>query len=197
MGREELLQLAAAETLNARDRVHQAGLDERVGINVLALFDGIGCVAQSLQQVGIPVDRYEAVDNDSDGMGATRIAAYLNPPTPGFAGISRTLPSDVDKITEQHIIDLGPLHLVVGGSPCKDLSKARILPDRQGRRGTPGPGFGGPTGRLFRVKMRIFDWVRKHNKGCRFLAENSWFDHLPEDWEEACRGWGSRHGLTR
>ena len=190
MGREELLQLAAAETLNARDRVHQAGLDERVGINVLALFDGIGCVAQSLQQVGIPVDRYEAVDNDSDGMGATRIAAYLNPPTPGFAGISRTLPSDVDKITEQHIIDLGPLHLVVGGSPCKDLSKARILPDRQGRRGTPGPGFGGPTGRLFRVKMRIFDWVRKHNKGCRFLAENSWFDHLPEDWEEACRGLG-------
>ena len=49
VGREELLQLAAAVTLNARDRVHQAGLDERVGINVLALFDGIGCVAQSLQ----------------------------------------------------------------------------------------------------------------------------------------------------
>ena len=45
VGREELLRLAAAETLKARDRVHQAGLDERVGINVLALFDGIGCVA--------------------------------------------------------------------------------------------------------------------------------------------------------
>lgn len=129
--------------------MQQAGTSDLVGINVLALFDGIGCLAQSLRQVGVPVARYEAVDNDSDGMGATTIAAFLNPASPRFAGISRSLPQDVDKITEQHIIDMGCIHLVAGGSPCKDLSKARMLRDRRGRPGKPGPGFDGPTGRLF------------------------------------------------
>ena len=81
---------------------------------------------------------------------------------------------------------MGRIHLVAGGSPCKGLSKARMLRDRHGRPGQPGPDFDGPNGRLFRVLVTIIAWVLKHNPSnpsCKYLAENSWFDHLPEKLE--------------
>ena len=172
----------------------------RIGLVVLSLFDGISCVAQALQQLNIPVAVYEAIDSDSDDMQAPRIADYLNPPSAIFAGISRSLPNDVDKITEDHIIALvkkyGAIHLVAGGSPCKDLSKARMLPDRYGNPGKPGPGFDGPTGYLFKVKAKIIGWVMKHCPNCKYLAENSVFDHLPENWKTASDLLGKPHEIN-
>ena len=193
--REDLVARAKHIAHIARDRVRKVGAGARVGIVVLSLFDGIACVAQALQQLNIPVAAYEAVDSDSDGMRAPHIADHLNPPSAIFAGISRTLPNNVDDITEDHIIALiakhGAIHLVAGGSPCKDLSKARMLPDRHGNPGRPGPGFDGPTGYLFRVKVKIINWVMKHCPHCNYLAENSVFDHLPDNWAEACNDLGT------
>ena len=174
----------------AATRVTSLGLPHIIGINVLSCFDGIGCIAAALQRCGIPVARYEACDTDSDDKQVHKIASHMNPATPAFAGISRTLPQDIDKITEQHIIDLGPLHLLAGGPPCKDLSKARMLPDRQGRKGKPGPGFRGPTGRLFLKFIEVVKWFRKHNPDGKFLVENVVFDHIPQDWDRACKELG-------
>lgn len=184
----------------AKHRVKKLQAGARIGLVVLSLFDGIACVAQALQQLHIPVAVYEAVDLDSDGMQAPKIADYLNPPSAIFAGISRTLPNNVDDITEAHIIDLvkkyGAIHLVVGGSPCKDLSKARMLPDRHGNPGKPGPGFDGPTGYLFRKKATIMKWVLKHSPNCKYLAENSVFDHLPDNWKEAANLLGTPYEIN-
>src|SRR5699024_2959013 len=68
---------------------------------------------------------------------------------------------DVTRITEDDIKALGPIDLVVFGSPCQDLSVA-------GRR----EGIKGEQSGLFLSAIKIIEWARKHN-GCRFaLWEN-------------------------
>lgn len=68
---------------------------------------------------------------------------------------------DVTRITEKQIADLGPIDLVIFGSPCQDLSVAG------NRRGLDGERSG-----LFIDAMRIIRWARKYN-GLRFaLWEN-------------------------
>ena len=73
---------------------------------------------------------------------------------------------DVTKITEKQIKALGPIDLVVGGSPCQDLS---IAGKRAGLRTEEGEMT---RSGLFDHQMRIFEIARKNN-GCRFcLWEN-------------------------
>ena len=68
---------------------------------------------------------------------------------------------DVSKITEDDIALLGPVDLVVFGSPCQDLSVA-------GQR----KGLAGARSGLFFDCMRVFGWAREHC-GSRFaLWEN-------------------------
>lgn len=69
---------------------------------------------------------------------------------------------DVTKITEEQIAGLGHFDILVGGSPCQDLSLAG---KRAGMRNDDGS-----TTRsgLFDEQMRIFEIARKNN-GCRYL----------------------------
>lgn len=64
----------------------------------------------------------------------------------------------VTDITEEHIAALGPIDLVVGGSPCQDLSVA-------GKRA----GLAGARSGLFAHQMRIFHAAR-HLCGARWLV---------------------------
>ncbi|MDM7321753.1 MAG: DNA cytosine methyltransferase [Gammaproteobacteria bacterium] len=57
---------------------------------------------------------------------------------------------DVTQITDARIEALGPIDVVVGGSPCQDLSVA-------GKR----KGLAGPHSRLFHEQMRIFHAARR------------------------------------
>ena len=81
MWREDLIKRAHDIQKRAQTRVHLAAIGQLVGITAVSLFDGIACLAQALQKARVPVQRYEAVDNDSDGMGAPGIADHLNPAT--------------------------------------------------------------------------------------------------------------------
>lgn len=73
---------------------------------------------------------------------------------------------DVTKITEEQIKALGPIDLLVGGSPCQDLS---VAGKRAGLRNDDGSLT---RSGLFDHQMRIFEIARKYN-GCRFcLWEN-------------------------
>lgn len=68
---------------------------------------------------------------------------------------------DITKVTEADIAMLGPIDLVVFGSPCQDLSVA-------GKR----KGLDGARSGLFFAAMQIVEWARKWG-GCRFaLWEN-------------------------
>lgn len=69
---------------------------------------------------------------------------------------------DVTKITEEQIKALGPIDLVVGGSPCQDLS---IAGKRAGMKNEDGSVT---RSGLFGEQMRIFEIARIHN-GCRYL----------------------------
>ena len=69
---------------------------------------------------------------------------------------------DVTKITQEMIIALGHIDIVVGGSPCTDLS---VAGKRAGLRNKDGSVT---RSGLFDEQVRIFEIARKHN-GCRYL----------------------------
>ena len=68
---------------------------------------------------------------------------------------------DVTKITDEQIAALGPIDVVVGGSPCQDLSVA-------GKRA----GLAGARSSLFHHQARIFDAARAHCGARWLLWEN-------------------------
>jgi len=65
---------------------------------------------------------------------------------------------DVTRITDRMIADLGPIDIVIGGSPCQDLSVA-------GKRA----GLAGERSSLFHEQVRIFDAAAAFC-GARFLV---------------------------
>ncbi|XP_077345235.1 DNA (cytosine-5)-methyltransferase 3A isoform X2 [Lithobates pipiens] len=86
--------------------------DKRKPVRVLSLFDGIATGLLVLRDLGIQVDRYIAseVCEDSITVGMVRHQGKIM-----YVG-------DVRNITRKHIQEWGPFDLVIGGSPCNDLS---------------------------------------------------------------------------
>ncbi|KAM8953350.1 DNA (cytosine-5)-methyltransferase 3A-like [Pelodytes ibericus] len=114
--------------------------DKRKPIRVLSLFDGIATGLLVLKDLGIQVDRYIAseVCEDSITVGMVRHQGKIM-----YVG-------DVRNITHRHIQEWGPFDLVIGGSPCNDLSI--VNPARKGL-------FEG-TGRLFFEFYRLLHEAR-------------------------------------
>ncbi|XP_061552059.1 DNA (cytosine-5)-methyltransferase 3B-like [Phycodurus eques] len=103
--------------------------DQRRTIRVLSLFDGIATGYLVLRDLGFKVDHYVAseVCEDSISVGVVRHEGKIQ------------YVHDVRNITRKNIQEWGPFDLVIGGSPCNDLSI--VNPARKGL-------FEG-TGRLF------------------------------------------------
>jgi len=87
-------------------------------MNVLSLFDGISCAYVGLQRAGIDVAKYYASEIDKHAVTISK----KHVPTRIDLGDVRTIQSLDDRID-----------LLVGGSPCQDLSIAK-----KGRRGLEG-----------------------------------------------------------
>ncbi|XP_051912872.1 DNA (cytosine-5)-methyltransferase 3B-like isoform X2 [Hippocampus zosterae] len=102
--------------------------EQRRPIRVLSLFDGIATGYLVLRDLGFKVDQYVAseVCEDSISVGVVRHEGKIQ------------YVHDVRDITRKNIQEWGPFDLVIGGSPCNDLSI--VNPARKGL-------FG--TGRLF------------------------------------------------
>ncbi|XP_059368114.1 DNA (cytosine-5-)-methyltransferase 3 alpha a isoform X5 [Carassius carassius] len=114
--------------------------ENRQPIRVLSLFDGIATGLLVLKDLGIQVERYVAseVCEDSITVGIVRHHGKIM-----YVG-------DVRNITHKHIQEWGPFDLVIGGSPCNDLSI--VNPARKGL-------FEG-TGRLFFEFYRLLHEAR-------------------------------------
>lgn len=86
-------------------------------INVLSLFDGIACGYEALNKAGIQVDTYYASEIDKY---AIAIASKNHP--------------DIIQLGDVNNIDftqfIGKIDLIMGGSPCQDLSISKH--DRKG-----------------------------------------------------------------
>uniref|UniRef100_UPI0037E722F4 DNA (cytosine-5)-methyltransferase 3A isoform X2 n=1 Tax=Semicossyphus pulcher TaxID=241346 RepID=UPI0037E722F4 len=115
-------------------------VEKRKPIRVLSLFDGIATGLLVLRELGIQVDRYIAseVCEDSITVGIVRHQGRIM-----YVG-------DVRNVTRKHIHEWGPFDLVIGGSPCNDLSI--VNPARKGL-------FEG-TGRLFFEFYRLLHEAR-------------------------------------
>jgi DNA-cytosine methyltransferase len=114
-----------------------------MGINVLSLFDGMSCGQIALEKAGIEVNNYFASEIDKYCIKVT-MANYPNTIQLG----------DVFEINTEC---LPKIDLLIGGSPCQDLSCLKN-----------GEGLGGEKSKL----LYEFDRIRKECQPIHFLLEN-------------------------
>ena len=88
-------------------------------MKVLSLFDGVSCGRLALERAGIPVEKYYASEIDKY---AIQIAQKNYPDT-----------IQVGDVTKLNYLELLDVDIVIGGSPCQDLSIAKQ--NREGLRG--------------------------------------------------------------
>ncbi|XP_066272763.1 DNA (cytosine-5)-methyltransferase 3A-like [Branchiostoma lanceolatum] len=102
---------------------------QRRPIRVLSLFDGIGTALLVLKDLGVTVDVCYASEIDPDAIKVSQLR---------HTGGIRHL-GDIRSIRNTDIPKFGPFDLVLGGSPCNDLSIAN--PNRAGLYGGTGVMF--------------------------------------------------------
>ncbi|KAM9351026.1 DNA (cytosine-5-)-methyltransferase 3 beta, duplicate a [Symphorus nematophorus] len=143
--------------------------DQRRPIRVLSLFDGIATGYLVLKDLGFKIERYIASEICEDSIAVGMIKhegkiEYVN---------------DVRTITRKHLAEWGPFDLLIGGSPCNDLSMVNPL-----RKGL----FEG-TGRLFFEFYRILTMLKPKEDDDRpffWLFENVVFMSA-HDKSDICR----------
>lgn len=114
------------------------------GLNVLSLFDGISCGRLALERANIKVENYFASEVDKY---AIKVTQTNHPST-----------IQIGDVTKVNVGDLPKIDLLIGGSPCQDLSIANR--DRKGLKGE--------KSKLFWEYVRIL----KETKPRYFLLEN-------------------------
>ena len=138
-------------------------------MNILSLFDGMSCGQIALKELNIHIDTYYASEIDKFAIMQTQ----LNFPNTIQIG-------DVKKV---NVLDLQPIDLLIGGSPCTNLSFAgtrkgfvqkniEILSLEQYLElKEQGFEFEGQS-YLFWEYMRILTEIREYNPNVLFLLEN-------------------------
>lgn len=116
-------------------------------MKVLSLFDGISCGRLALERAGIPIEKYYASEIDKY---AIQVAQKNYPDTIQVG--------DVTKLTNLDILTMRDVDIIIGGSPCQDLSIAK-----QNREGLHGARSG-----LFWKYVEILDVIKPK----WFLLEN-------------------------
>lgn len=88
-------------------------------MKVLSLFDGVSCGRLAFERAGIPVEKYYASEIDKY---AIQVAQKNYPDT-----------MQIGDVTKINFADYADVNIVIGGSPCQDLSIAKQ--NREGLRG--------------------------------------------------------------
>ncbi len=122
-------------------------------MKVLSLFDGISCGQLALQKSGIEVEEYLSSEINEDSIKV----AKKNFPNTIHVGDVRNL--DLSRVKD--------IDLLIGGSPCQDLSNAK----------NNGEGLEGEKSRLFYEFVRIL----KESKPKYFLLENV---KMKKEWQD-------------
>lgn len=121
-------------------------------INVLSLFDGISCGQVALERAGIKVNKYYASEINEDSI---KVALDNYPNTVELG--------DITKLTGERLKELPKIDLLIGGSPCQGLSRAKN--NRQN--------LEDPRSKLFYEFVRIKNWLTTNNNpNIRFVLEN-------------------------
>ena len=123
--------------------------------NVLSLFDGMSCGQIALDELNIDVKNYYASEINKY---AIKVTQHNYPNTKQIG--------DIKKLTKEKLDKLPKIDLIIGGSPCQNLSPAVIS------RNNYNQGLKGEKSSLFYEFVRIFDLVKKKNPDFKFLFEN-------------------------
>ncbi|KAK3861177.1 hypothetical protein Pcinc_032823 [Petrolisthes cinctipes] len=116
-------------------------------LRVLSLFDGIATGLYVLEKLGLMVEAYFASEIDK---GAISVAEFNH-------GSKVTSIGSVEDLTNKQIANMCPIDLLLGGSPCNDLSF--VNPKRKGLMDPTG------TGVLFFYYYRVLKEIQLCNKG--------------------------------
>ncbi|GAB1603055.1 DNA (cytosine-5)-methyltransferase 3B [Argonauta hians] len=114
-------------------------------IRVLSLFDGIGTGRVALDQLGLTIKEYYSSEIDSDALIVKRFT---------YGETIKEI-GDITELTEDKLAEMCPFDLVIGGSPCNDLSLVNPA-----RKGFSEEG----TGILFFEFCRILSLVQRLSK---------------------------------
>jgi DNA (cytosine-5)-methyltransferase 3A len=122
-------------------------------MNVLSTFNGMGCIWIALDRLGIKVDKRYSSEID-------KYASQVN---------DKNYPDTIQlgDVTKLKAEDLEPIDLLVGGSPCQDLSLSKPT----------GEGLEGSRSGLFYEYIRLL----KECKPKYFLLENV---RMKKEWEQ-------------
>lgn len=124
-------------------------------MNVLSLFNGMGCAAYCLKQLNIPIenlyvseiDKYANIVNDKNHPESIHLGCVK-------ALWERRFDNDVSEI-------FASIDLLVGGSPCQGFSSAGKQKN-----------FDDPRSALFFYFVDILDRVKELNPNVKFMLEN-------------------------
>jgi site-specific DNA-cytosine methylase len=119
-------------------------------INVLSLFDGISCGMIALERAGIEVNKYYASEIYAPAIQVSK---------QNYPDIIQI--GDVTKVDVSQLSNINRIDLLIGGSPCTNLSVAGKM-----------EGLGGQESKLFFEYVRILNDIRKYNPDVKFLLEN-------------------------
>ena len=120
------------------------------GLKVLSLFDGISCGMVALERAGVPIEKYYASEIDEYAM------KISNKNYPEIIQLG-----DIRNVSEEILDSIMPIDMIIGGSPCQDLSNYKY--DRGEVTGLNGEKSG-----LFYEYIRILKYVKPKY----FLLEN-------------------------
>lgn len=119
---------------------------------MLSLFDGMSCGHLALDKVGIEVDTYFASEIDEYVISTTR---YNYPQTIQLGSV-------ID-VSEEALNALPKIDLLIGGSPCQNLSSSNVKAR---------DGLKGEKSSLFFEYVRVLNLLKKKNPNIKFLLEN-------------------------
>ena len=163
------------------------------GLRVLSLFDGMSCGQIALRDLGFPIEVYYASEIDKFAIQQTQ----LNFPETIQLGDVRNI--DVDKLCED-----GEIDLLIGGSPCVNLSFAgnraglstkenmeilslgQYLDLKEADFEFEGQSY------LFWEFMRVLTALRRRNPNIKFLLENV---EMGKKWETVLSEAVGIHGV--
>lgn len=141
--------------MNIKDIKTPLPINSRGGLVVLSLCDGMSCGQIALKELNIQVDRYYASEIDPKAIQVT----MDNFPNTIQLG-------DVTLITEEVLMELPKVDLVIFGSPCRSLSRT-TAGRKEYNNGLKGVSW------LFYPCNDILQWIKKNNNpDVKFMVEN-------------------------
>lgn len=129
-------------------------------INVLSLFDGMSCGQIALDRCGIKVNSYFASEIKPH---AIKVTKHNFPNTVHIGDVRKVSFRNGILYTENGNYKCGNIDLLIGGSPCKGISR---LNQKQ-------EGLEHIESILFFEYLRIFREIQEYNADLNFLLENT------------------------